>query len=128
MSTPDIRITLRRDVKEGNIKIENYISDFEIIKKTLDELQMKLNAMDVVRKSGDTMPGNLLFDRAGTANTNKIAFSTAGVEELNLYQTGMVITGLGMLKEIKVFGIIIVTIKRLMFPLIQTLLRKLATS
>lgn len=88
MSTPDIRITLRRDVKEGNIKIENYISEFEIIKKTLDELQQKLNAMDVVRKSGDTMPGNLLFDRAGTANTNKIAFSTAGIEELNFYQTG----------------------------------------
>ncbi|MED3328781.1 BppU family phage baseplate upper protein [Bacillus thuringiensis] len=88
MSTPDIRITLRRDVKEGNIKIENYISEFEIIKKTLDELQMKLNAMDVVKKSGDTMPGNLLFDRAGIANTNKIAFSTAGVEELNFYQTG----------------------------------------
>ncbi|HFK1756767.1 BppU family phage baseplate upper protein [Bacillus sp. FSL R9-9497] len=88
MSTPDIRITLRRDVKEGNIKIENYISEFEIIKKTLDELQQKLNAMDVVKKSGDTMPGNLLFDRAGIANTNKIAFSTAGVEELNFYQTG----------------------------------------
>ncbi|MGQ7105579.1 BppU family phage baseplate upper protein [Bacillus cereus group sp. Bce041] len=88
MSTPDIRITLRRDVKEGNIKMENYISEFEIIKKTLDELQQKLNAMDVVRKSGDTMPGNLLFDRAGTANTNKIAFSTTGVEELNFYQTG----------------------------------------
>ncbi|MCU5141345.1 phage baseplate upper protein [Bacillus cereus] len=88
MSTPDIRITLRRDVKEGNIKIENYISEFEIIKKTLDELQMKLNAMDVVKKSGDTMPGNLLFDRAGTVNTNKIAFSTAGIEELNFYQTG----------------------------------------
>lgn len=59
MSTPDIRITLRRDVKEGNIKIENYISEFEIIKKTLDELQQKLNAMDVVRKSGDTMIGDL---------------------------------------------------------------------
>ncbi|MDY8162680.1 BppU family phage baseplate upper protein [Bacillus thuringiensis] len=88
MSTPDIRITLRRDVKEGNIKIENYISEFEIIKKTLDELQQKLNAMDVVKKSGDMMPGNLLFDRAGTANTNKIAFSTAGVEDLNFYQTG----------------------------------------
>ncbi|MEW4236896.1 BppU family phage baseplate upper protein [Bacillus thuringiensis] len=29
ISTPDIRITLRRDVKEGNIKIENYISDFD---------------------------------------------------------------------------------------------------
>ena len=33
MSTPDIRIALRRDVKEGNIKIENYISDFETLKK-----------------------------------------------------------------------------------------------
>ncbi|CAI8805577.1 BppU family phage baseplate upper protein [Bacillus pseudomycoides] len=28
-STPDIRIVLRRDVKEGNIKLESYISDFE---------------------------------------------------------------------------------------------------
>lgn len=28
-STPDIRIVLRRDVKEGNIKMESYISDFE---------------------------------------------------------------------------------------------------
>ncbi|MED2294106.1 BppU family phage baseplate upper protein [Bacillus thuringiensis] len=88
MSTPDIRITLRRDVKEGNIKIENYISDFEILKKTIDELQRKLNTMDVVKKSGDTMPGNLLFDRSSTDKTNKIAFSTAGVEELNFYQTG----------------------------------------
>ncbi|MGE7886518.1 BppU family phage baseplate upper protein [Bacillus cereus] len=63
MSTPDIRITLRRDVKEGNIKIENYISEFEIIKKTLDELQMKLNAMDVVKKSGDTFIGDLLMSQ-----------------------------------------------------------------
>ncbi|MGG0726225.1 BppU family phage baseplate upper protein [Bacillus paramycoides] len=29
MSTPDIRIVLRRDVKEGNIKLENYISEFD---------------------------------------------------------------------------------------------------
>ncbi|MCQ6307561.1 BppU family phage baseplate upper protein, partial [Bacillus cereus] len=29
MSTPDIRIIVRRDVKEGNIKIENYISEFD---------------------------------------------------------------------------------------------------
>ncbi|PFQ70923.1 hypothetical protein COC60_15585 [Bacillus thuringiensis] len=62
MSTPDIRITLRRDVKEGNIKIENYISEFEIIKKTLDELQKKLSAMDVVKKSGDVMTGHIGFD------------------------------------------------------------------
>ncbi|WP_242321558.1 MULTISPECIES: BppU family phage baseplate upper protein [unclassified Bacillus cereus group] len=64
MSTPDIRITLRRDVKEGNIKIENYISDFEILKKQIDELQRKLNTMDVVKKSGDTMSGDLKLDTA----------------------------------------------------------------
>lgn len=29
MSTPDVRIQLRRDVTEGNIKIENYISEFD---------------------------------------------------------------------------------------------------
>ncbi|MFJ7552415.1 BppU family phage baseplate upper protein [Bacillus thuringiensis] len=63
MSTPDIRITLRRDVKEGNIKIENYISEFEIIKKTLDELQQKLSTMDVVKKSGDTFIGDLLMSQ-----------------------------------------------------------------
>ncbi|PEZ51583.1 BppU family phage baseplate upper protein [Bacillus cereus] len=62
MSTPDIRIALRRDVKEGNIKIENYISDFEVLKKQIDELQRKLNTMDVVKKSGDTMSGDLKLD------------------------------------------------------------------
>ncbi|MEI4618463.1 BppU family phage baseplate upper protein [Bacillus cereus] len=85
MSTPDIRITLRRDVKEGNIKIENYISEFEIIKKTLDELQQKLNAMDVVKKSGDTVTGFLEFNvsngekvirgKDGTNNLAGLAFS-----------------------------------------------------
>ncbi|WP_242291643.1 BppU family phage baseplate upper protein [Bacillus cereus group sp. BfR-BA-01356] len=64
ISTPDIRITLRRDVKEGNIKIENYISEFEIIKKTLDELQQKLNTMNVVKKTGDTMTNSLAIDLA----------------------------------------------------------------
>ncbi|MGE6551312.1 BppU family phage baseplate upper protein [Bacillus mycoides] len=79
MSTPDIRIVLRRDVKEGNIKIENYISEFEIIKKTLDELQQKLNTMDVVKKSGDTMSGDLKLD---TAIALKRLTSTDGNKEL----------------------------------------------
>ncbi|MEN3132922.1 BppU family phage baseplate upper protein [Bacillus cereus] len=64
-STPDIRIVLRRDVKEGNIKIENYISDFETLKKTIDELQRKLNTMDVVKKSGDIITGLLRFNPLG---------------------------------------------------------------
>ncbi|MCT4573461.1 pyocin knob domain-containing protein, partial [Bacillus thuringiensis] len=52
MSTPDIRITLRRDVKEGNIKIENYISEFdkalEMIKgyqKQIDEANKRVNEL-----------------------------------------------------------------------------------
>lgn len=92
MSTPDIRITLRRDVKEGNIKIENYISEFEIIKKTLDELQKKLNAMDVVKKSGDTMTGDLgmdpgksvQFKSSGSTNNNYVLRGQAGQNKLVL--------------------------------------------
>ncbi|MBG9611672.1 BppU family phage baseplate upper protein [Bacillus thuringiensis] len=49
MSTPDIRIVCRRDVKEGNIKIENYISEFdgamERVKgyrKEIDEANQKI--------------------------------------------------------------------------------------
>lgn len=59
MSTPDIRIALRRDVKEGNIKIENYISDFEILKKTIAALQQAVDKMDVVKRSGGMMTGYL---------------------------------------------------------------------
>ncbi|MED2769480.1 hypothetical protein P4272_17600, partial [Bacillus thuringiensis] len=102
MSTPDIRITLRRDVKEGNIHIENYISEFDqalemvkghrkeideankkiteltpYIQKKVDEtdtkckgvterIQMRvdnvskqIDAMDMVKKTGDTITGLL---------------------------------------------------------------------
>ncbi|HDR4886244.1 TPA: BppU family phage baseplate upper protein [Bacillus cereus] len=52
MSTPDIRITLRRDVKEGNMKIENYISEFdgaiERVKgyrKEIDEANQKIGEL-----------------------------------------------------------------------------------
>ncbi|HHL0974513.1 TPA: BppU family phage baseplate upper protein [Bacillus cereus] len=52
MSTPDIRIVLRRDVKEGNIKIENYISEFdgamERVKgyrKEIDEANQKIGEL-----------------------------------------------------------------------------------
>ncbi|AOM13803.1 BppU family phage baseplate upper protein [Bacillus thuringiensis] len=52
MSTPDIRIQLRRDVKEGNIKIENYISEFDgaiervkEYRKELDEANQKIGEL-----------------------------------------------------------------------------------
>ncbi|MDA2272703.1 hypothetical protein CBR59_13010 [Bacillus thuringiensis] len=59
MSTPDICITLRRDVKEGNIKIENYISDFDNLKKQIDALQQAVDKMDGVKRSGGIMTGYL---------------------------------------------------------------------
>ncbi|HFJ9461176.1 TPA: BppU family phage baseplate upper protein [Bacillus cereus] len=90
MSTPDIRITLRRDVKEGNIKIENYISEFEIIKKTLDELQQKLSTMDVVKKSGDSMMGDLRFNNLKFIRflgTNNSSIATQGTDANNKWYT-----------------------------------------
>ncbi|PQZ54605.1 MULTISPECIES: BppU family phage baseplate upper protein [Bacillus] len=82
-STPDIRISLKRDVKEGNIKIENYISDFEILKKTIDELQKKVDKMDVVKKTGDTMTGHLVLNAPESINlrydiNNVPAFAITG--------------------------------------------------
>ncbi|MED2777588.1 BppU family phage baseplate upper protein [Bacillus thuringiensis] len=58
-STPDIRIVLRRDVKEGNIKIENYISEFDKLKKQIDALQQAVDKTDVVKQSGGMMTGYL---------------------------------------------------------------------
>ncbi|MGU3441234.1 BppU family phage baseplate upper protein [Bacillus cereus] len=101
-STPDIRIVLRRDVKEGNIHMENYISEFDkalemvkghrkeideankkiadltpYIQKKVDETDTKfkevaaciqtrvdgvskqIDAMDIVKKSGDIITGLL---------------------------------------------------------------------
>ncbi|MCQ6531277.1 hypothetical protein NPX89_31360, partial [Bacillus mycoides] len=52
MSTPDIRISLKRDARERNIKIENYISDFEKAiervkgyRKELDEANKKIGEL-----------------------------------------------------------------------------------
>ncbi|QUG84007.1 BppU family phage baseplate upper protein [Bacillus nitratireducens] len=79
MSTPDIRIVLRRDVKEGNIKIENYISEFDealanvegylkIIddtNKKIADLVASINANQLVRKKGDSMSGPLSIEHTG---------------------------------------------------------------
>ncbi|MDA2639022.1 BppU family phage baseplate upper protein [Bacillus cereus] len=102
MSTPDIRIVLKRDVKEGNIQIENYISEFdgamervkgyrkemdeankkiaeltlyiqknveetdtkckgvtERIQTRVDNVSKQIDAMDIMKKAGDTITGIL---------------------------------------------------------------------
>ncbi|MFQ6340403.1 BppU family phage baseplate upper protein [Bacillus sp. AF62] len=104
MSTPDIRIIVRRDVKEGKIKIENYISEFdgamervkgyrkeideanqkiaaltpyiqkkveetdtkckgvtEWIQTRVDSVNKQIDAMEIVKKAGDTITGLLEY-------------------------------------------------------------------
>ncbi|MEK4671865.1 MULTISPECIES: BppU family phage baseplate upper protein [Bacillus] len=68
MSTPDIRIQLRRDVKEGNIKIENYISEFDKLKKQIDALQQAVDKIDVVKRSGGIMTGYLTMRPTSGSN------------------------------------------------------------
>ncbi|MBG9506972.1 phage protein [Bacillus thuringiensis] len=104
MSTPDIQIIVRRDVKEGKIKIENYISEFdgamervkgyrkeideanqkiaaltpyiqkkveetdakckgatERIQTRVDNVNKQIDAMEIVKKAGDTITGLLEY-------------------------------------------------------------------
>lgn len=61
-TTQDIRISLGSDVKQGNIPIENYIAEFDKLKKQIDALQIAVDKANVVKKSGDTMTGTLIVD------------------------------------------------------------------
>lgn len=63
-TTQDIRISLGSDVKQGNIPIENYIAEFDKLKKQIDALQIAVDKADVVKKTGDTMTGKLWFSGA----------------------------------------------------------------
>ncbi|PHD55695.1 DUF2479 domain-containing protein, partial [Bacillus wiedmannii] len=70
-TTQDIRLSLGCDVKSGSVKLENYIADFDKIKKQIDALQIAVDKADVVKRSGDTMTGTLSI-----ANSKGIDFLT----------------------------------------------------
>lgn len=61
-TTQDIRISLGRDVKQGNIELDDYIAEFDKLKKQIDALQIAVDKADVVKRSGGTMVGNLTMD------------------------------------------------------------------
>lgn len=61
-TTQDLKIVLGSDVKEGSIQIENYIAEFDKLKKQIDALQVAVDKADVVKRSGGTMVGNLTMD------------------------------------------------------------------
>ncbi|OAK20853.1 hypothetical protein A6281_25705 [Bacillus wiedmannii] len=67
-TTQDIRISLGNDVKQGNIPIENYIAEFDKLKKQIDALQIAVDKANVVKKTGDTMTGQLVMDNLARIN------------------------------------------------------------
>lgn len=83
-TTQDLKIVLGSDVKEGSIQIENYIAEFDKLKKQIDALQIAVDKADVVKKTGDTMSGDLTIKKDG-ATTKKYSFQKDGVETFNLY-------------------------------------------
>lgn len=63
-TTQDLKIVLGRDVKEGSIQIENYIAEFDKLKKQIDALQIAVDKADVVKRSGGTMTGDLIVENS----------------------------------------------------------------
>ncbi|MDY8166154.1 BppU family phage baseplate upper protein [Bacillus thuringiensis] len=104
-STQDFGLVTLADAMTGNTMSGPYISELEelinlaqwlvddinsrwtSINTQLTQLQNKLNTMDVVKRSGDSMTGDLRLDYQGTG-TRKISFTQNGVEQVNLNRTG----------------------------------------
>ncbi|QDZ77304.1 BppU family phage baseplate upper protein [Bacillus cereus] len=104
MSTPDIRITLRRDVKEGNIKIENYISEFdgamERVKgyrKEIDDANQKIKEIapyideqylktnKKIEELGASIAANSVVKKAGDTMTGALVIETQDSKTSPLY-------------------------------------------
>ncbi|MGY2609472.1 BppU family phage baseplate upper protein [Bacillus pretiosus] len=101
-TTQDIRISLGRDVKQGNIAIEDYIAEFDKLKKQIDALQIAVDKADVVKRSGGTMTGNLSLDRTDNTVTRDLRWTTGGSSDVyvGLDNAGLwraYATGLGMI-------------------------------
>nr|MBU6863582.1 hypothetical protein [Streptococcus oralis] len=78
-------------VKSGSIQLENYIAEFDKIKKQVDALQLAVDKADVVKKSGDTMTGNLHVEmnghwdkRIAWQEKDKLLWGFTGNKDLNL--------------------------------------------
>lgn len=83
-TTQDIRISLGSDVKSGSVRLENYITEFDKIKKQVDALQIAVDKADVVKRSGDTMTGNLNLDTStGVNNGEKLIRAINGTSNLS---------------------------------------------
>ncbi|MCU4797022.1 phage baseplate upper protein [Bacillus cereus] len=78
-TTQDIRISLGSDVKSGSVQLENYIAEFDKLKKQIDALQIAVDKAEVVKKTGDTMTGNIVMEyETGKGDAQRIAFKKKG--------------------------------------------------
>ncbi|OOZ84967.1 BppU family phage baseplate upper protein [Bacillus cereus] len=88
-TTQDIRISLGRDVKQGNIAIEDYIVEFDKLKKQIDALQVAVDKADVVKKSGGTMTGPLVtssnIEFAVDTSTSVLRSTVGGVRQSGVF-------------------------------------------
>ncbi|MBJ7955791.1 BppU family phage baseplate upper protein [Bacillus cereus] len=102
-STQDFGLVTLADAMTGNTMSDPYISELEelinlaqwlvddinsrwtSINTQLTQLQNKLNTMDVVKRSGDTMTGNLLMDVGGTSR--RIEFVNGATKLAGLYSS-----------------------------------------
>ncbi|MCQ6531151.1 BppU family phage baseplate upper protein [Bacillus mycoides] len=99
MSTPDIRISLKRDARERNIKIENYISDFEKAiervkgyRKELDEANKKIGELKPyieeqylktnkkIEEVGASIAANSVVKKSGDTMTGPLLLEHKGAD------------------------------------------------
>ncbi|HDR7641246.1 TPA: BppU family phage baseplate upper protein [Bacillus wiedmannii] len=92
-TTQDIRISLGSDVKSGSVQLENYIAEFDKLKKQIVALQVAVDKADVVKRSGDTMTGNLDMDITGGFKT--LQWTAGGVKKgkMTMSATGASLQG-----------------------------------
>ncbi|KAA0742012.1 DUF2479 domain-containing protein [Bacillus sp. AY3-1] len=83
-TTQDLKIVLGSDVKEGSIQIENYIAEFDKLKKQIDALQIAVDKADVVKRSGDTMVGSLKMTVPSSGSVGYGFQDTTGAETSRL--------------------------------------------
>ncbi|WP_151035552.1 BppU family phage baseplate upper protein [Bacillus wiedmannii] len=82
-TTQDIRISLGSDVKSGSVQLENYIAEFDKLKKRIDTLQIAVDKADIVKRTGDTMTGTLIMANAQVGGD--MVFNNAGGRRSRLF-------------------------------------------
>ncbi|MDI6680329.1 hypothetical protein QMA02_31835, partial [Bacillus wiedmannii] len=83
-------------MKSGSVQLENYIAEFDKLKKQIDTLQIAVDKTDVVKRSGGTMTGNLTLEyETGKGDAQRVAFKKKGdaISQLDISSDGATYIG-----------------------------------